>query len=201
MGKPTGFLEIERQVSTEVEPLKRIKNFNEFHKPLSRDEQSCQGARCMDCGVPFCQNGKMIQGMVSGCPLNNLIPEWNDLIFHKNYKAALKRLLKTNNFPEFTSRVCPALCEAACTCGLHYPCLRNGQRPYRQEGACDSRCHTGVHRSGPLYHESFYGTDGICDRTGLHAERCRGYACHRTVSTEEAGVCEGCAGYDSEGDV
>ena len=109
-----GFLEIERQVSTEIEPLKRIKNFNEFHKPLSRDEQSCQGARCMDCGVPFCQNGKMIQGMVSGCPLNNLIPEWNDLIFHKNYKAALKRLLKTNNFPEFTSRVCPALCEAAC---------------------------------------------------------------------------------------
>ena len=119
MGKPTGFLEIERQVSTEVEALKRIKNFNEFHKPLSRDEQSCQGARCMDCGVPFCQNGKMIQGMVSGCPLNNLIPEWNDLIFHKNYKAALKRLLKTNNFPEFTSRVCPALCEAACTCGLN----------------------------------------------------------------------------------
>ena len=119
MGKPTGFLEIERQVSTEIEPLKRIKNFNEFHKPLSRDEQSCQGARCMDCGVPFCQNEKVIQGMVSGCPLNNLIPEWNDLIFHKNYKAALKRLLKTNNFPEFTSRVCPALCEAACTCGLN----------------------------------------------------------------------------------
>lgn len=119
MGKPTGFLEIERQVSTEIEPLKRIKNFNEFHKPLSRDEQSCQGARCMDCGVPFCQNGRVIQGMVSGCPLNNLIPEWNDLIFHKNYKAALKRLLKTNNFPEFTSRVCPALCEAACTCGLN----------------------------------------------------------------------------------
>lgn len=119
MGKPTGFLEIERQVSTEIEPLKRIKNFNEFHKPLSRDEQSCQGARCMDCGVPFCQNGKVIQGMVSGCPLNNLIPEWNDLIFHKNYKAALKRLLKTNKFPEFTSRVCPALCEAACTCGLN----------------------------------------------------------------------------------
>lgn len=119
MGKPTGFLEIERQVSTEIEPLKRIKNFNEFHKPLSRDEQSCQGARCMDCGVPFCQNGKVIQGMVSGCPLNNLIPEWNDLIFHKNYKAAVKRLLKTNNFPEFTSRVCPALCEAACTCGLN----------------------------------------------------------------------------------
>ena len=119
MGKPTGFLEIDRQSSREIEPEKRINNFNEFHKYLSRDEQSKQGSRCMDCGVPFCQNGKMIQGMVSGCPLNNLIPEWNDLIYHKNYKAALKRLLKTNNFPEFTSRVCPALCEAACTCGLN----------------------------------------------------------------------------------
>lgn len=119
MGKSTGFLEIERQVSRELKPAERIQNFKEFHKPLSRDEQSKQGARCMDCGVPFCQNGKMIQGMVSGCPLNNLIPEWNDLIYHKNYKAALKRLLKTNNFPEFTSRVCPALCEAACTCGLN----------------------------------------------------------------------------------
>lgn len=119
MGKPTGFLEIDRQNSREIKPEERIKNFNEFHKYLSRDEQSKQGARCMDCGVPFCQNGKMIQGMVSGCPLNNLIPEWNDLIYHKNYKAALKRLLKTNNFPEFTSRVCPALCEAACTCGLN----------------------------------------------------------------------------------
>lgn len=119
MGKATGFLDIDRQASREIEPAKRIKNFNEFHKPLSRDEQSRQGARCMDCGVPFCQNGKIIQGMTSGCPLNNLIPEWNDLIYHKNYKAAFKRLLKTNNFPEFTSRVCPALCEAACTCGLN----------------------------------------------------------------------------------
>lgn len=119
MGKATGFLEIERQVSQEIEPKQRIKNFNEFHKALSKDQQACQGARCMDCGVPFCQSGKMIEGMVSGCPLNNLIPEWNDLIFHNNYKQALLRLLKTNNFPEFTSRVCPALCEAACTCGLN----------------------------------------------------------------------------------
>lgn len=119
MGKATGFLEIERCSSREEEPEKRISHFNEFHKYLSRDQQSQQGARCMDCGVPFCQNGKMIQGMVSGCPLNNLIPEWNDLIYHKNYKAALSRLLKTNNFPEFTSRVCPALCEKACTCSLN----------------------------------------------------------------------------------
>ena len=119
MGKPTGFLEIERQVSKAVEPKKRIQNFNEFHKHLSKDDQACQGARCMDCGVPFCQSGRELEGAVSGCPLNNLIPEWNDLIYHNNYKQALARLLKTNNFPEFTARVCPALCEAACTCGLN----------------------------------------------------------------------------------
>ena len=120
MGKPTGFLEIERQVSTEIEPLKRIKNFNEFHKPLSRDEQSCQGARCMDCGVPFCQNGKMIQGMVSGCPLNNLIPEWNDLIFHKNYKAALKRLLKTTPSSSINSIRRSIICFSSFMLGIPY---------------------------------------------------------------------------------
>lgn len=119
MGKTNGFLEFERQ-NFEVEtPLKRITNFEEFHKPLSQEEQAKQGARCMDCGVPFCQFGKEIKGMVSGCPLNNLIPEWNDLIFRGNYEQALVRLLKTNNFPEFTSRVCPALCEKACTCSLN----------------------------------------------------------------------------------
>lgn len=119
MGKVNGFLEFERQ-NFEVEtPIKRITNFKEFHKPLSQKEQMKQGARCMDCGIPFCQFGKEIGGMVSGCPLNNLIPEWNDLIFRGNYEQALVRLLKTNNFPEFTSRVCPALCEKACTCSLH----------------------------------------------------------------------------------
>ena len=119
MGKPTGFLEIERQVSTEIEPLKRIKNFNEFHAPMREKDRKEQAARCMNCGVPFCQSGMMIGGMASGCPLNNLVPEWNDLIFHENWEEAYYRLKKTNNFPEFTSRVCPALCEAACTCGLH----------------------------------------------------------------------------------
>lgn len=119
MGKPTGFLEIERKVSQDIEPKKRIANFKEFHQHLSKDKQAMQGARCMDCGVPFCQSGKMLEGAVSGCPLNNLIPEWNDLIYHNNYKQALSRLLKTNNFPEFTARVCPALCEEACTCGLN----------------------------------------------------------------------------------
>lgn len=119
MGKINGFLEFDRQDSHVLEPLERIKNFKEFHKALSKEEQACQGARCMDCGVPFCQYGQEIKGMVSGCPLNNLIPEWNDMVFRGNYEQALKRLLKTNNFPEFTSRVCPALCEKACTCSLH----------------------------------------------------------------------------------
>lgn len=119
MGKINGFLEFDRQSFDVVEPLERILNFKEFHKPLSQQEQAKQGARCMDCGVPFCQFGQKIHGMVSGCPLNNLIPEWNDLIFRGNYEQALVRLLKTNNFPEFTSRVCPALCEKACTCSLH----------------------------------------------------------------------------------
>ena len=99
MGKINGFLEFERKSFTSKEPLKRIKDFKEFHKPLSQQEQAKQGARCMDCGVPFCQFGKKINGMVSGCPLNNLIPEWNDLIFRGNYEQALQRLLKTNNFP------------------------------------------------------------------------------------------------------
>lgn len=119
MGKPTGFMDYERQGNTEVEPLERIKSFDEFHVPLSEEERHTQAARCMDCGVPFCQSGMMIGGMASGCPLNNMCPEWNDLLYNGSYEQALGRLLKTNNFPEFTSRVCPAPCEAACTCGLN----------------------------------------------------------------------------------
>ena len=119
MGKPTGFLEYERVEAKAVAPKERIKNFNEFHTPLSEAEQRCQSARCMDCGVPFCQSGMTIKGMTSGCPLNNLIPEWNDLVYTGNWEQAYNRLHKTSNFPEFTSRVCPALCEKACTCGLN----------------------------------------------------------------------------------
>ena len=117
MGKITGFMDYTRKTSTDVPPLERIENFDEFHVWLSREEQQTQAARCMDCGVPFCQAGMMIGGMASGCPLNNLIPEWNDLVYHGKWELALHRLLATNRFPEFTSRVCPALCEAACTCG------------------------------------------------------------------------------------
>ena len=119
MGKATGFLEYERVENPGQEPLERIKTYREFHTPLNPEERQKQGARCMDCGVPFCQNGKPIMGMVSGCPLNNLCPEWNELVYKGRMEDAARRLLLTNCFPEFTSRVCPALCEAACTCGLN----------------------------------------------------------------------------------
>ncbi|MBR1740606.1 MAG: glutamate synthase subunit beta [Lachnospiraceae bacterium] len=119
MGKPMGFMEYDRRDNLAVEPLERIKNFKEFHTPMSDKDRREQAARCMNCGVPFCQSGMMIGGMVSGCPLNNLVPEWNDLLYRGNMEKALGMLKQTNNFPEFTSRVCPALCEAACTCGLN----------------------------------------------------------------------------------
>lgn len=119
MGKPTGFMEYKREVSTAEAPKERIKHFNEFHEHMPKEKQQLQGARCMECGVPFCQSGMMICGMASGCPLHNLIPEWNDLVYNGNWQQAYNRLKKTNSFPEFTSRVCPALCEAACTCGLN----------------------------------------------------------------------------------
>lgn len=119
MGKPTGFMEYSRKDKRAEEPLERIRHYNEFYSPLSKEEQELQGARCMACGVPFCQSGQMLMGMASGCPLHNLVPEWNDLIYNGNWEEAYYRLVKTNNFPEFTARVCPALCENACTCGLH----------------------------------------------------------------------------------
>lgn len=119
MGKATGFMEFDRKTAKAVEPKNRIKNYNEFHTPLPCEEQRKQAARCMECGVPFCQSGMEIMGMTSGCPLNNLVPEWNDLVYTGNLEQAFNRLMKTNNFPEFTARVCPALCEAACTCGLN----------------------------------------------------------------------------------
>lgn len=119
MGKPTGFLEYDRKEAKHEEPLERIRHFREFKKPLSLEEQKLQGARCMECGVPFCQWGNMIAGMASGCPLHNLVPETNDLVYRGKWKQAYERLEKTHSFPEFTCRVCPALCEAACTCNIN----------------------------------------------------------------------------------
>lgn len=103
MGKPTGFMEYQRKTGNTVAPLERIENFKEFHLQLPKKEQQMQAARCMACGVPFCQAGTMIAGMASGCPLQNLVPEWNDLVYLGNYEQAYRRLTKTNCFPEFTS--------------------------------------------------------------------------------------------------
>ncbi len=119
MGKATGFLEYERVDGPVIQEKERVKDFHEFHGRLSLEEQKKQAARCMDCGVPFCQAGVMIAGMASGCPLHNLVPEVNDLVFRGRLEQAYDRLSVTHSFPEFTCRVCPALCEAACTCGLH----------------------------------------------------------------------------------
>lgn len=121
MGKPTGFIEYKRELPEDRKPLERIKDWEEFHLHLDEDKQRVQGARCMDCGIPFCHSGILLNGMASGCPIHNLIPEWNDLMYKGLWKEAVKRLLRTNNFPEFTGRVCPAPCEGACTVGINDP--------------------------------------------------------------------------------
>lgn len=121
MGKPTGFIEFKRELPTDLPPQERILHWKEFHRPFSEENLRTQGARCMDCGVPFCHTGKLFKGMASGCPINNLIPEWNDLVYQGMWQQALARLVKTNNFPEFTGRVCPAPCEGSCTLGINDP--------------------------------------------------------------------------------
>ncbi|MFZ5986506.1 MAG: glutamate synthase subunit beta [Bacillota bacterium] len=121
MAKPTGFMEYKRELPDDRSPLERIKDWDEFHTTFPEDKQRIQAARCMDCGIPFCHTGALINGMASGCPINNLIPEWNDLIYRGLWKEAINRLHKTNNFPEFTGRVCPAPCEGSCTVGINDP--------------------------------------------------------------------------------
>jgi glutamate synthase (NADPH/NADH) small chain len=119
MGKPTGFMEYTRSLPLARDPSARILDWREFHEHMPEEHLREQGARCMDCGVPFCHTGKLINGMASGCPINNLIPEWNDLVYRDNWHEALNRLHKTNNFPEFTGRVCPAPCEGSCVLGIN----------------------------------------------------------------------------------
>lgn len=119
MGKTTGFLEYVRKEDPARPPEERVGDWNEFHLALPNAAREQQGGRCMNCGVPYCQTGMMWEGKAFGCPLHNLIPEWNDMIFAGNRSHALSRLLKTNNFPEFTGRVCPAPCERACICGIY----------------------------------------------------------------------------------
>ncbi len=121
MGKPTGFIEYLRELPVDRKAAERIKDWNEFHLHMEEKKLREQGARCMDCGVPFCHTGTLLSGMASGCPINNLIPEWNDLVYRGLWKDALDRLHKTNNFPEFTGRVCPAPCEGSCVLGINNP--------------------------------------------------------------------------------
>lgn len=121
MGKPTGFMEYERELPPDRQPDERVHDWMEFHYHLSEEKLRAQGARCMNCGVPFCHTGTLLNGMASGCPVNNLIPEWNDLVYRGLWKQASERLHKTNNFPEFTGRVCPAPCEGSCVLGLNAP--------------------------------------------------------------------------------
>jgi len=123
MGKPTGFLEFQRQLPQDRPALERIADWKEIHLHLPEAELKKQGARCMDCGIPFCHTGQLVSGMASGCPIHNLIPEWNDLVFRGLWKEALERLHKTNNFPEFTGRVCPAPCEGSCVLGMKEPAV------------------------------------------------------------------------------
>ncbi len=121
MGKPTGFIEYLRELPVDRAPLERVRDWKEFHHHMEPKKLRNQGARCMDCGIPFCHTGKLIGGMASGCPINNLIPEWNDLVYRNQWQEALGRLHKTNNFPEFTGRVCPAPCEGSCVLGMNGP--------------------------------------------------------------------------------
>jgi glutamate synthase (NADPH/NADH) small chain len=121
MGKPTGFMEFRRELPADRAPLERLHDWQEFHKHFPESKLQEQGGRCMDCGIPFCHTGTLISGMASGCPINNLIPEWNDLVYRGLWKQALERLHKTNNFPEFTGRVCPAPCEGSCVLGITDP--------------------------------------------------------------------------------
>lgn len=123
MGKPTGFIEYDRIPSPVRDPLTRTRDWNEYSLPMPVADLQIQAARCMDCGVPFCHTGEEIKNGVSGCPLHNLIPEWNDAVYRGEWREALDLLLKTNNFPEFTGRVCPAPCEGSCTVAISEPAV------------------------------------------------------------------------------
>src|SRR5664280_54628 len=121
MGKPSGFFEYLRELPADRTPAERLGDWKEFHHHMEEAKLRQQGARCMDCGIPFCHTGTLISGMAAGCPVHNLIPEWNDLVYRGLWKEALDRLHKTNNFPDVTGRVCPAPCEGSCVLGINNP--------------------------------------------------------------------------------
>jgi glutamate synthase (NADPH/NADH) small chain len=121
MGKTTGFMEFGREPAHVRPPLERAKDWAETHPGYEEETLREQGARCMDCGTPYCHTGALVNGLALGCPIHNLIPEWNDLVYRGQWREAIIRLQKTNNFPEFTGRVCPAPCEGSCTLGISQP--------------------------------------------------------------------------------
>jgi glutamate synthase (NADPH/NADH) small chain len=123
MGQPDGFLKFKRELPADRSAASRIADWKEFHLHLPVADLRQQGARCMDCGIPFCHTGRLVSGLASGCPIHNLIPEWNDLVYRGLWREALDRLHKTNNFPEFTGRVCPAPCEGSCVLGMNNPAV------------------------------------------------------------------------------
>ncbi len=156
MGKPTGFLEYPRELPLVRHPAERIHDWAEFHEHADEKQLRTQGARCMDCGVPFCHTGTLIDGMAAGCPINNLIPEWNDLVYRGLWREALERLHKTNNFPEFTGRVCPAPCEGSCVLGINEPPVTIKiiecaivDKGFERAGSCRSRRRCAPARKSP----------------------------------------------------
>ncbi|MBT2667455.1 glutamate synthase small subunit [Bacillus sp. ISL-4] len=136
MGKATGFMDYPREKPKERNPLTRLSDWREYTAPFSDEKLSTQGARCMDCATPFCHMGMELNRVTTGCPIHNLIPEWNDLVYRGRWKEALDRLSKTNNFPEFTGRVCPAPCEGSCTVAINDPAvtIKNIERTIIDKG-------------------------------------------------------------------
>ncbi|WP_158736458.1 glutamate synthase subunit beta [Alteribacillus sp. YIM 98480] len=136
MGKPTGFMEYQRQTWPERHPADRVKDWHDYTLPMAEEEAKIQGARCMDCGIPTCHMGTNINGMTTGCPVYHLIPEWNDLVYQGQWKEALEREHKMNNFPEFTGMACPAPCEGACVLGINEPpvAIRSIERAIIEKG-------------------------------------------------------------------
>ncbi|MFJ7755439.1 glutamate synthase small subunit [Peribacillus muralis] len=136
MGKATGFMDYPREKPKDRNPLTRLSDWREYSTPFSDEKLSIQGARCMDCATPFCHMGMELNRVTTGCPINNLIPEWNDLVYRGRWKEALDRLTKTNNFPEFTGRVCPAPCEGSCTVAISDPAvsIKNIERTIIDKG-------------------------------------------------------------------
>jgi glutamate synthase (NADPH) small chain len=172
MGKPTGFIEFLRELPSEVAPIDRVRNWDEFHLPMPEERLRTQGARCMDCGIPFCHTGTLISGMASGCPINNLIPEWNDLVYRGLWQEALDRLHKTNNFPEFTGRVCPAPCEGSCVLGINNPpvTIKNIEYSIAEKGWDEGwiTAHPPTQRTGKKVAIIGSGPAGLCAAAQLN---------------------------------